>query len=329
MHAQAMADEPRWRRVEDAAQHEAAARCDDDDLLLVIGRPAFGKRAEHWPLQLDAFTIVGVATPNNLVDEAAIGIEVIEVPAATQKQSILQRLLEMAVRTLDGAILVCDTQIVAGRCHAVMAHQLLIAQRQVFLGVALQVAECRRETVAAMLAWHSTEPPQRVLQPRRQRHIALAAEHHMGMLKAREWQPEVVEPMVQHDTRNRNAEDARIGAVRQTKTARGVVLTEDHIPLGSGECTPSAHSALQRASNVGGDLGMAAADFFEHCNRPDTRCRLQNRHNLAIPKRGQGVWPPPAAWCLLLRRQSWIILDAVAAGPAEAGPAGRTRRVVG
>src|SRR5271170_7915628 len=42
MHAQAMANEPRRRRVEDAAQDEAAARRDGDDLLLVISRPALG-----------------------------------------------------------------------------------------------------------------------------------------------------------------------------------------------------------------------------------------------------------------------------------------------
>src|ERR1700675_3167958 len=42
VHAQAMANEPRWRRVEDAAQDEAAARRDGDNLLLVIGRPALG-----------------------------------------------------------------------------------------------------------------------------------------------------------------------------------------------------------------------------------------------------------------------------------------------
>ena len=42
VNAQAMTDQLRWRGVEDATQDEAAARCDDDDLLLVIDRPALG-----------------------------------------------------------------------------------------------------------------------------------------------------------------------------------------------------------------------------------------------------------------------------------------------
>ena len=121
VHAQAMADEPRWRGVEDAAQDEAAARRDGDDLLLVIGRPALGQRSEPRPLQLDPLAIVGIAPADDLVDEAAVGIQIVEVPAAAQQQRVLQRLLEMAMRTLDGAILVCDTQVIAGRHHAVMA----------------------------------------------------------------------------------------------------------------------------------------------------------------------------------------------------------------
>src|SRR6267143_1890866 len=49
VHAQAMADQPRWRGVEDATQDEAAARGDGDNLLLVIGRPPPGKRGERRP----------------------------------------------------------------------------------------------------------------------------------------------------------------------------------------------------------------------------------------------------------------------------------------
>ncbi len=295
-----MADEPRWRGVEDAAQDEAAARRDRDDLLLVIGRPALGQRSERRPLQLDPLAIVGVAPANDLVDEAAVGIQIVEVTAATQEQRVLQRLLEMAVRAFDGAILVCDARVVPGRYHAVMAHQPLIALCQILLSVAVQVAECRREAIAAMLARHPAERPQRILQTLGQRDKALAAKHDVSMLEARERQPEVVEPMPQHDTSDRDAEHARVGEVGQAKPARLVLLAEDHILLGPDQRSPRAHAPLQRAPNAGGDLRMAPPDLFEHGDRPNAGRRLQDRHNLAVPNLGQRVRPPPATWRLLL-----------------------------
>ena len=44
-----------------------------------------------------------------------------------QQQRILQGSFEMAVRTLDRAVLVCDARIVARWCHAVVAHQCGVA----------------------------------------------------------------------------------------------------------------------------------------------------------------------------------------------------------
>jgi hypothetical protein len=49
--------------------------------------------------------------------------------------------------------------------------------------------------------------------------------------------------------------------------------------LGTNERSPRAHAPLQRASNAGGDLGMAPPDFFKHGNRPDPGGRLQDWHN--------------------------------------------------
>src|ERR1700722_11060327 len=92
----------------------------------------------------------------------------------------------MAVRTFDGAILVCDTPVIPGRYHAVMAHEPLVATRQIFLSGAVQVAECRREAIAAMLARCTAERPQRILQTLGQRDKALAAKHYVSMLEARE-----------------------------------------------------------------------------------------------------------------------------------------------
>ena len=193
-----------------------------------------------------------------------------------------------------------------------MAHQLLIAQRQIFLSVAFQVAECRREAVGAMLARRPAEPPQCILQALGQRHKAFAAEHHVGMLEARKRQPEVVQPMFQRHTSDRDAEHARIGEVRQAKTARFVLLAEDHILLGSGQRSPGTHAPFQRASNAGGDLGMAPSNLPEHRNGPNAGSRLQDRHDLAVPNLGQRVWPTAATKRLLLRGQPRVILDAVA-----------------
>jgi len=44
-----------------------------------------------------------------------------------QQQRVFERLLEMAMRTLDGAVLVRDTGVVAGWRHAVMGAERLVA----------------------------------------------------------------------------------------------------------------------------------------------------------------------------------------------------------
>src|SRR5580693_6432698 len=124
--------------------------------------------------------------------------------------------------------------------------------------------------------------------------------------------------MPQHDTRDRDAEHARVGEVRQPQTAGLVLLAENHILLGPDQRSPRANAPLQRAPDAGGDLGMAPPDLFEHGNSPNARSRLQDRHNLAVPNIGQWVRPPPATRGFLLRGQPRIILNPVTGCPAEA-----------
>src|SRR5712671_6212720 len=133
----------------------------------------------------------------------------------------------------------------AARRHAVMGAQFLVAPRQVVLGVAIEVTERRRQAVAAMLFRHPAQRPQRVLQAFGERHEALPAEHHMGMRKAREGQPEVVEPMIERLARDGDAEGAQVGEVRQAHPARRVLLAEHHIPAGTVKRPPLSNAALQ------------------------------------------------------------------------------------
>src|SRR5438132_446689 len=86
-----------------------------------------------------------------------------------------------------------------------MAAQRLVATRQILLCVTIEVAEGGRQAVAAMLQGGAAERPQRILHSLGQRHEAFPAEHDMGVLPAREGEPEVVEPMIE-----RRAGDAAV-----------------------------------------------------------------------------------------------------------------------
>src|SRR5271156_4404181 len=245
-----MADQPRRRGVENTAQNEAAARSDRDDLLFVIGGAARRRRGKPAPFQLDPLAVVAIAPTDDLVDEAAIGIEIVEVPAAAQQQRVFERLLEMAMRALDRAVLVREAGVVAGWRHAVMAAERLVALRQILLRVGIEIAEGGRQAIAAMLLGNAAERPQRILQALGQRDEALAAEHNMGMLETRECQSEMIEPMRQRNAGNRDAERARVGEVGQAETAGFVLLPEDNVPFWASQRPPTSHAPFQRAPDA-------------------------------------------------------------------------------
>ena len=81
----------------------------------------------------------------------------------------------MAVRALDRTVLVRHASIVAGRLHAVMRAQRLVATRLILPRVIIKIAEGGGQAVAAMLRRGAAERPQRILQPLGQRHKALTA----------------------------------------------------------------------------------------------------------------------------------------------------------
>src|ERR1700686_5747634 len=110
-----MADAPRGHGVEPLFQREAAGGGDGDDRLFIITGPLARQTLERSSLGLDAFGGSGVLAAGDLVDEAAIGEQIIEVVCAAHQQGVLHRLLEMAVRTFDRAVLMRDTAVVARR----------------------------------------------------------------------------------------------------------------------------------------------------------------------------------------------------------------------
>jgi hypothetical protein len=300
-----------------------------DDLLFVVGGAALWQRSKPGPLQLDPLAVVGIPPTDDFIDEAAVGIEIVEVTAAAQQQRVFERLLEMAMRTPDGPVLMRDAGVVAGWPHAVMAAERLVALRQILLRVGIEIAEGGRQAIAAMLLGNAAERPQRILQALGQRDEALAAQDNVSMLETRECQSEVIEPMRQRDAGNRDAERARVGEVGQAKTARRVLLPEDDILFRAGQCPPTSHPPFQRAPDAGTDLGVAPPHLFENRNGADAGSCLQDRDDLAIPNIGKRVGSSPATRRLLLGWQARIILDPVAGRCADAGFGGSNGSVVG
>jgi hypothetical protein len=196
-HAQPVTDQPGGNRVKHLAQREGAGCRDIDVDLLIVGGLADRQLPQRYPLLVDALGVARVAAANDLVDEAPPCRKIVEVARGAQQQGVGERSFEMAMRAFDRAILVRHAGIVAGRRHAVVAAERLVACRQVRLGVGAEITEGCRKAVAPMLLGNPAQRPQGVLQPFRQRDKTFAAEHDMGVFEAGERQTEVVEPAVQ------------------------------------------------------------------------------------------------------------------------------------
>ncbi len=181
---QAMPDQPRGGRVEHPTQDEATAGRHRHDLLLEVGHTPLGQVVQSGALHLDPLAVVGILPAENLVDEAPIGIEGVEVFGAAHQQGVLQRPFEMAMRALDGAILMGNAGVVARRRHPIVTHEAPLALRQVLLGFGVQIAEGRRQAVAAVLLRHTTKRPKRILQALGERNETLPSEHDTGVGEA-------------------------------------------------------------------------------------------------------------------------------------------------
>lgn len=235
----------------------------------------------------------------------------------------------MAVRSLDGPVLMGDAGVVAGRGHAVMGAQRVVATGEVGGGVRVEVAEGGREAVCAMLAGRTAQAPEGILHPLGERYEALAAQHHVGMLEARVGEPEVVEPVIERDPGDGDAGGIHVGEVRQADSPGLMGLAEDDLLLRTVQRPPGPDAALQGAPDAGIELGVTPNHLLEQGDRTKAGGRLQQRHDLVLEDRGQGIGSPPAPRGLLQGRQAWILLDAVGGGGTEASLGGRGTPRVG
>ena len=318
-HTQAMADQPRRDGIEHLAQDEAAGGRDVHARFLVVRRTLDRKWLKQCPLGLNAFAITRVDSTDDLVDEAAIGTKIVEVVTAAQKQRITHCALEVAMRALDGAVLMGNAAVVARRLHSVVSTERFVTRGEIVARFAFEIAERRRQAVAAVLARCATEHPQRVLQPFGQRDIALAAEDDVSVLKARAGQPEMIQTVIQRNTRHGDAQAVHLGEIGQAEATRLMHLTEHDVTFLAMLSAPVANTSLQRTAHAAREVWMAPKHLVKYRYGPDARSGLEQRDDLGVKDRSQGISTATRTWCLLLRWQSPVLIDAITRGGAEPG----------
>ena len=295
---------------------------------MVAGAPV-RQGLQDGPLAVDALGVAGVAAADELVDEGTIGGKIGERGAGAQQERVGDRPLEVAVRALHRAVLVGEAGVVAGRRHAVMGAQRLVAAGQVVFGLPVEVAESGREAVGAVLARGAAERPERVLQAFGERHEALPTQHDVGVLEARVGEPEVVEPVIEGLAGHADAEVGRVGKVRERGPARLVDLAEDDVLVGSVDGSPGTDAPLERAADAGAEVGVAAQDLLEDRHRSQAGGRLEQGHDLGLEEVTERIGPTPAALALLHGGQARVAGEAVAGGGAEGRLGGGNRDGVG
>ncbi|KTS04288.1 hypothetical protein SB3_24310 [Methylobacterium radiotolerans] len=318
-HARGVADQARGYGVEHLAQAEPAGRGDAHADLLVVARAPLRQSRQDGTLAIDALGLASVAASDELVDEGAINGQVGEVGAGAQQERVGDGPLEVPVRTLDRAVLVGEAGVVTGGRHAVVGTQGLVAAGEILLGGLIEVAEGGREAVGAVLARHAAERPEGILQSFGERYEALAGEHDVGVLEAVVGEPEVVEPMVEAQASDGDAEIGHVGKVRQSHPPGLVGLTEDDVLVGSVHGAPGPDTPLQGAAVSCAEIGMTAQDLFKDGYRPQTGRGLEQWYDVGLEHLGEGIGPTSTAWGLLGRGQAWIGSDAMTGGGTEGG----------
>ena len=295
-----MPDQAGWDRVEHLAQREAARGCDRHEDLLVIGGAHVRQRLQELAFGIDPGGVPPVARIYDLVDEAAIVGKVSEVAATSQQQRILHGSLDMAMGTLDRAVLVSNAPVVPRGLHSIMGTERVIAPGQVDPGIGFQIAEGGREAVGAMKLRRTACGPERVLQSFGQGNETLAAQNDVPMLEATAGQPEVIKQVIQWLSGNRDCQIIHACEIGQAEPSRFVHLPENDFAILPVHGAPVANAPLQGSPGAEHRLGISTPQFLEDRDRPQARSSLQHRHDHLIEDTGKRIRSASAARCLPL-----------------------------
>jgi hypothetical protein len=195
------------------------------------------------PLGGGAVAAAGVPCGYQGVQEGDVLAPAGEVPAAPQPQGLIDGGLEVPVGRLVVPVLVRGPHVDPLARQPVVFEQVPIPGLE--LPLRRQVADRRREAVAAVPPGHPAECPQGVLEPVRQR-LKRLRRTHRHRLPVRVRQDEVVHQVVERLALDGHGEWAHGREVGGRKIAGLVHLAEHRLPARAGRGPPGPHPPLER-----------------------------------------------------------------------------------
>jgi hypothetical protein len=260
-HLDALTDQPARHRVVVPLDVDQAAAVHLDPLPTARWQTPRRQGTQHGQLLGQPRTPARIELLQQLPQKLGIGRAVREIPAATQHQGLVQRLLETPVPLLDVAILVGLPRLDLLANESVMGQQRLITLREL-LGVR-GVLHGQAHAIGAVPQRYAAQFRQGVLQAFTEALKALR-EADRGRFPVRISQHKVVDQVVEVLSLERHAQAAQVREVRGAQAARLVDLSEENFLGRPGRGSPAAHVTLQGPQlTVGEAPRIAALQFLQ------------------------------------------------------------------
>jgi hypothetical protein len=293
-HLDRFADQPRRHRVAIVLDPDRTGATHAHAQPLQALQPRCRQRPQLRTLQRQRCGAPGIAALLHALEQSHVVRPASEVPATTQQQRLLDRVLEMAMRRLHVAILMATGRVGCLALQAIMRQQGRILGGEL-IGLAI-VVHGQRHAIAAMPLRHTAQGPQRILQAGAEAREALG-QTNSNVLPVGMRQHKMIHKVSKRSARDRHLQVVHRREIRGRQATGGVHLRKEHFLGRPVLGLPLPHPPLQRSPRRGGALAR-----LRLLQPVPQRLGLQAWFPLQLsghggPNFGQRVRPgPPASW---------------------------------
>jgi hypothetical protein len=242
-HFHALADQPARHRIDVALDVNQAARVHPRRHTLARFQTPRRQRLHLRQLFLQTLPTTGVELIQKPYQKFLVVLAARKIPAVTQHQCLIDRLLETIMSLLRVAVLMRMIRLNLLPRHVIVIHQPLVTLPELFL--VRGIVHRQAHSIGAMPLGRHAQLPQRVLVSFAQALEALRKAHRRR-LPVRVGQHKMIDQVVEAVSLDRHVQVVHRREVRRRQPARLMLLREEHFLRRPRLRTPTLDVPLQR-----------------------------------------------------------------------------------